>query len=354
MSKICIVGDMHIGCRSDNIHFHNLYAKFYNEVMFPFLRENGIEIIVQLGDLFDRRKFINFQSLFLSKKYFFNDVNRDFKFYTIIGNHDATYKNTIDVNSSSLLLNEYSNITVYSEPVTRSFYGVDVDFIPWICKDNEDEIYNFIKNSKSKICFGHFELSGFEMDRGNVCLEGMDRNILQKYDLVLSGHFHHKSSDGQIVYVGTPGEMTWADYDDERGFHILDLNDLSLEFYENPHKMFHKIIYDETQETLEKIQEKDFSKYKDKIVKVIVSNKTNPYMFDVFFDKLYQSSPLDVSIVEDFVDYSEISEEDVIDEAEDTMTILDKYIDSLETNLDSMRIKNLMREIYNEAQSLEV
>ncbi len=235
-----------------------------------------------------------------------------------------------------------------------SFYVFDVYLIPWICKDNEDEIYNFIKNSKSKICFGHFELSGFEMDRGNVCLEGMDRNILQKYDLVLSGHFHHKSSDGQIVYVGTPGEMTWADYDDERGFHILDLNDLSLEFYENPHKMFHKIIYDETQETIEKIQEKDFSKYKDKIVKVIVSNKTNPYMFDVFFDKLYQSSPLDVSIVEDFVDYSEISEEDVIDEAEDTMTILDKYIDSLETNLDSMRIKNLMREIYNEAQSLEV
>ena len=354
MSKICIVGDTHFGMRSDNIHFHNLYAKFYNEVMFPFLRENGIEIIVQLGDLFDRRKFINFQSLYLSKKYFFNDVNKDFKLYTIIGNHDATYKNTIDVNSSSLLLNEYSNIKVYSEPVTQSFYGVDADFIPWICKDNEDKIYDFIKNSKSKICFGHFELSGFEMDRGNVCLEGMDRDILQKYDLVLSGHFHHKSSDGQIVYVGTPGEMTWADYDDERGFHILDLNDLSLEFVENPHKMFHKIIYDETQETLEKIQEKDFSKYKDKIVKVIVSNKTNPYMFDVFFDKLYQSSPLDVSIVEDFVDYSEISEEDVIDEAEDTMTILDKYIDSLETNLDSMRIKNLMREIYNEAQSLEV
>jgi len=161
-----------------------------------------------------------------------------------------------------LLLNEYPNITVYSEPVTRPFYGVDVDFIPWICKDNEDEIYNFIKNSKSKICFGHFELSGFEMDRGNVCLEGMDRNILQKYDLVLSGHFHHKSSDGQIVYVGTPGEMTWADYDDERGFHILDLNDLSLEFYENPHKMFHKIIYDETQETLEKIQETNDDKTK--------------------------------------------------------------------------------------------
>jgi len=274
--------------------------------------------------------------------------------YTLIGNHDAAYKNTIDVNSPTLLLGEYPNIKVFDKATTWQLFGVDVDFIPWICKDNEDEINTFIKNSKSKVCFGHFELAGFEMDRGNVCLEGMDRSILSKYDLVLSGHFHHKSSDGQIVYVGSPGEMTWADYGDKRGFHILDLNDLSLEFYENPHKMFHKIIYDDTQETIESVQEKDFDQYKDKMVKVIVTNKTNPYMFDIFFDKLYQSTPLDVSIVEDFIDYSEISEDDVVDEAEDTMTILDKYIDGLETSLDSMKLKNLMREIYNEAQSLEV
>lgn len=354
MTKVCILGDTHHGMRSDSIHFHNLYSDFYTQTLFPFLREHKIDRIIQLGDLFDRRKFVNFQSLFLSKRYFFEPINNEFKMYTLIGNHDAAYKNTIDVNSPTLLLGEYPNIKVFDKPATWQLFGVDVDFIPWICKDNEDEINTFIKNSKSKICFGHFELAGFEMDRGNVCLEGMDRSILSKYDLVLSGHFHHKSSDGQIVYVGSPGEMTWADYGDKRGFHILDLNDLSLEFYENPHKMFHKIIYDDTQETIESIQEKEFDHYKDKMVKVIVTNKTNPYMFDIFFDRLYQSTPLDVSIVEDFIDYSEISEDDVVDEAEDTMTILDKYIDGLETSLDSMKLKNLMREIYNEAQSLEV
>ena len=354
MTKVCILGDTHHGMRSDSIHFHNLYSDFYTQTLFPFLREHKIDRIIQLGDLFDRRKFVNFQSLFLSKRYFFEPINNEFKMYTLIGNHDAAYKNTIDVNSPTLLLGEYPNIKVFDKATTWQLFGVDVDFIPWICKDNEDEINTFIKNSKSKVCFGHFELAGFEMDRGNVCLEGMDRSILSKYDLVLSGHFHHKSSDGQIVYVGSPGEMTWADYGDKRGFHILDLNDLSLEFYENPHKMFHKIIYDDTQETIESIQEKEFDHYKDKMVKVIVTNKTNPYMFDIFFDKLYQSTPLDVSIVEDFIDYSEISEDDVVDEAEDTMTILDKYIDGLETSLDSMKLKNLMREIYNEAQSLEV
>ena len=354
MTKVCILGDTHHGMRSDSIHFHNLYNDFYTQTLFPFLREHKIDRIIQLGDLFDRRKFVNFQSLFLSKRYFFEPINNEFKMYTLIGNHDAAYKNTIDVNSPTLLLGEYPNIKVFDKATTWQLFGVDVDFIPWICKDNEDEINTFIKNSKSKVCFGHFELAGFEMDRGNVCLEGMDRSILSKYDLVLSGHFHHKSSDGQIVYVGSPGEMTWADYGDKRGFHILDLNDLSLEFYENPHKMFHKIIYDDTQETIESIQEKEFDQYKDKMVKVIVTNKTNPYMFDIFFDKLYQSTPLDVSIVEDFIDYSEISEDDVVDEAEDTMTILDKYIDGLETSLDSMKLKNLMREIYNEAQSLEV
>jgi hypothetical protein len=352
--KIAILGDSHFGSRGDNVHFHHLFDKFYNETFFPKLKELGITHIVQLGDLFDRRKYINFQTLFLSKKYFFNKVNEDFKLYTLVGNHDSAYKNTIDVNSPSLLLKQYENITVCEKPTTITMFGVDVDLIPWICKENEEEILEFMKNSSSKICFGHFELSGFEMDRGNMCVEGMDRNVLSRYDIVLSGHFHHKSTDGHIFYTGAPYEMTWSDYDDKRGFHILDLDSQGMEFYENPHKMFHKIVYDDTEETIESIKEKDFSQYKERYVKVVITNKNNPYLFDVFIESLYNVSPLDVTIVENFIDYSEISEEDIIDESQDTITILNKYVEeSIETKLDKNKLKNILNEIYNDALALE-
>jgi DNA repair exonuclease SbcCD nuclease subunit len=339
--------------RGDSIPFHNLYRKFYEEVFFPYLKENNIDTIFQMGDLFDRRKFIGFQTLALSRKYFFQPA-QEYKLHVLIGNHDIAFKNTLEVNSPQLLLNEYNNITVYDKPITVSFGGTVVDIIPWICNDNEIEINEFIKNSKSQICFGHFELAGFEMDRGNICHEGMDRNLLNKYDVVLSGHFHHKSTDGTITYVGTPGEMTWADYNDKRGFHIFDTETRELDFIENPHRMFHKIVYDDKLETLDSITEKDFSLYTNSMVKVIVANKINPVLYDMFLDGLYKASPLDISIVEDHTDYSEISDEDIVDQSDDTITILDKVIETLEIDLDKVKLKNVMHDIYFEAQNLEI
>ena len=350
--KIAIVGDTHFGCRNDSLHFHNYYKKFYEEVLLPTLRQMGIRKIIQLGDLFDRRKYVNYNTLYLSKQYFFDMLElNDIELVTLVGNHDIFFKNTLKVNSIELTLREYDNIHVITYPETMTFDGVAVDLIPWICEENEQEVMAFILNSNSQICMGHFELAGFEMDRGNICHEGMDRSILAKYDVVLSGHFHHKSSSGNIHYVGTPGEMTWSDYNDKRGFHIFDTETRELTFIENPFKMFHKIIYNDDQETIETVKSKNFSKYTSTIVKVIVAKKIDPYLFDVFMDKLYKSQPYDVSIVEDFTDYTQISDEDVIDQADDTMTTLSKYVDSLQIDLDKEKLKTYMREVYVEAHA---
>lgn len=350
--KIAIVGDCHFGCRNDSLHFHNYYKKFYEEVLFPTLKGMRITEIIQLGDLFDRRKYINFNTLYLSKQYFFDLLEQNgIELVTLVGNHDIFFKNTLKVNSIELTLREYHNIHVITNPETIKFGDVSIDLIPWICEENEQEVMDFISNSNSQICAGHFELAGFEMDRGNICHEGMDRSILAKYDVVLSGHFHHKSSSGNIHYVGTPGEMTWSDYNDKRGFHIFDTETRELTFIENPFKMFHKIIYNDDQETIETVKSKNFSKYTGTIVKVIVAKKIDPYLFDVFMDKVYKSQPYDVSIVEDFTDYTQISDEDVIDQADDTMTTLSKYVDSLQIDLDKEKLKTYMREVYVEAHA---
>jgi len=348
--KIAILGDTHHGMRGDSIAFHNHYREFYLNTFFPYLVQNGITTVFQLGDLFDRRKYISFQSLALCRRYFFDQfVKHGIQLHTLIGNHDITFKNTLEINSPDLLLRDYKDhVTIYEE--ATEWNGIDI--IPWICKDNEQEINQFIKNSQNHLCFGHFELQGFEMDRGNICMDGMDPTSLQKYEMVLSGHFHHKSNNGSIVYVGTPGEMTWADYNDERGFHILDTETRQLEFIPNPNKMFYKIKYNDDDMFYNDIVNTDYGYLAGKYVKLVVEKRNNSFLFDTLIDALTKAAPLEVSVVEDFSDLTTDVDVD-IDQAEDTITILNKYVDGLTLPVESDKIKNVLRDVYNEAVSME-
>jgi DNA repair exonuclease SbcCD nuclease subunit len=353
--KLCILGDTHFGARGDSLDFHKYFQKFYEEVFFPYLLENDIKTVVQMGDLFDRRKFINFNSLYLSRKYFFDKLKEhNIQLYALVGNHDVAFKNTLEVNSPNLLLNEYENVFLIEKFHTENFDGVDIDIVPWLCADNEEEIFQKIKNSKSQICFGHFEIDGFEMDRGNVHQGGLDRKTLSKYDIVLSGHFHHKSSSDNVTYVGTPYEMTWSDFDDTKGFHIFDTDNRELQFVKNTFVMFNKIVYDDAQTDFEFWKKYDYNKLKDSYVKVIVLNKQNPFLFEHVLDNLYKIGLSDLSIVEDFSENIMGDDSDIIDQAEDTMTILSKYIDNLEIDIESDKLKTLMRELYIEALNTEV
>lgn len=349
--KIAILGDTHHGMRADSIAFHNHYREFYLNTFFPYLVQNGITTVFQLGDLFDRRKYISFQSLALCRRYFFDQfVQHNIQLHTLIGNHDITFKNTLEINSPDLLLREYKDhVTIYEK--ATEWNGVDI--IPWICKDNEQEISQFIKESVNPMCFGHFELQGFEMDRGNICHEGMDANVLNKYDLVLSGHFHHKSNNGSIVYVGTPGEMTWSDYNDERGFHILDTDTRQLEFIPNPNKMFYKIQYNDEKMLYNEIVDADYSQYTGKYIKIVVEKRNNTFLFDTLIDSLAKVSPIEVAVVEDFSEITSTSDIENIDEAQDTISILNSYVDSLTLPVESDKIKSILRDVYNEAIEIE-
>lgn len=348
--KIAILGDTHFGMRGDSIAFHNHYRDFYLKTFFPYLIQHGIDTIFQLGDLFDRRKYISFQTLALCRRYFFDQlVKHNIQCRVLLGNHDIFFKNTLEVNSPDLLLKEYEkHVILYDKP--SMWMGVDI--IPWICKDNELEVMDFMKRSENQVCFGHFELSGFEMDRGNICYDGMDPNSLNKYDLVLSGHFHHKSNNGSIVYVGTPGEMTWADYNDDRGFHIFDTESRELTFISNPERMFYKIKYNDDNMFYNDIVNANYSHLTGKFLKIVVEKRNNSFLFDTLIDSITKASPLEIAVVEDFSEIIDNVEVD-IDQAEDTITILNKYVDGLTLPVESDKIKTVLREVYTQALSME-
>ena len=353
--KLCILGDSHFGARGDSLDFHKYFEKFYNEVFFPYLKANDIEVIFQMGDLFDRRKFINFNTLHLCRKYFFDRCQiLGIKVHTLLGNHDVAFKNTLEVNSTGLLLNEYNNVEYYDSFETVNFDGLKIDIVPWLCDENEVKIFEQMKESKSQICFGHFDIAGFQMEKGILSDTGVDKKVFSRYDIVLSGHFHHKSTDGQITYTGTPYEMTWSDYNDPKGFHIFDTDTRELEFVENPFHMFNKVMYDDKIHDFEYWKTYDFDSLKDSYVKVVVLNKQNPYLFDTVIDTLYKKGIADISIVEDFSDIVFDQDQELIDQAEDTMTILNKYIDNLSLNVENEKLKSLMRELYVEALNSEM
>jgi DNA repair exonuclease SbcCD nuclease subunit len=354
--KISILGDTHFGVRNDSKIFHEYYERFYDKVFFPELIKRNVRTIIQLGDLFDRRKYINFLSLTESRRYFFDKCKEyQIHVHALIGNHDIFWRESLTVNSPGLLLRDYDNITLWQDVGTLEIDGVKIDMVPWICKDNKQKIYEFIHNSSAPICVGHFELAGFNLSKGIQSHNGVDSKFLSNYVQVYSGHYHTYSNQNNITYLGTPYELFWSDYKDKKYFGIFDTKDMYFELVENPLIIFYKINYDDRQFQIKHLNTIDYNKYHGAYIKIVVVNKQNPYLFDKFLDKLYKHTPADITIVEDFTDIKvEETDIEIVDQAQDTMTILSNFIDGQSLNIsDTNKLKSLMRELYVEALSTE-
>lgn len=353
--KIALITDTHWGARNDSPLFLDYYEKFYSGTFFPTLDKEGIDTVIMLGDTFDRRKYINYLTLKRAKEIYFDELSkRKIKTFILVGNHDTTYKNTNEVNSIELLLEDYSNITAISGPKTINVDQHDICMMPWICAENYERSMEELKNTSAEICMGHFEIAGFAMHRGMQSQEGIDRAVFRKFAFTFSGHYHHKSSSDSIYYLGNPYELTWQDYNDPRGFHLFDLDNRDLTFVQNPNVMFHRIIYDDKVESIKEINDKDLSKYKNTYVKVVVVNKTNAFLFDKFMNNLYNVNPADISVAEDFTELTEGLDDSMVDQAEDTLTILNKFVDGVkEDKIDNTRLKTLLKELYVEALHTE-
>ena len=355
--KVALITDQHFGARNDSPIFLDFYQKFYDEIFFPRLKKENVDAVLILGDTFDRRKYMNFYTLKRAKEMFFEPLAQlGVDVHILAGNHDTYFKNTNDVNYVDLLLNEYgANFNVIDHPQDIYVGPHKICMMPWICAENYESSMRLLQQTDASICCGHFEIDGFQMYRGMPAHEGLKRELFRKFDFTFSGHYHHKSNADSIFYLGNPYQLTWQDYGDNRGFHIFDLDKRNLEFVENTNVIFHRVTYDDKEETIKEIDGKDLTGYKNCYIKVVVMNKTNPYLFDKFMNNLYNVNPADITIVEDFSELGEGLEDEMVDQAEDTLTILGKYIDSVEeSNIDNVKLKKLMKELYVEALNTDV
>jgi len=349
--KLAILTDTHAGVRSDSVVFLDDAKHFYQNVFFPYLEEHGIADIFHLGDLFDRRKYVNYYTLHRLKEDFLEPLNRRKLTMTVLcGNHDVFYKNTNSLNSLSDLERLYPNIAVYTKPTIEVIDGMEVLLLPWMNQENFTESMEMVHETKAQICFGHLEFAGFEMYRGSVSMHGLNPSTFQKFDMVLSGHFHHRSTNGTIFYLGTPFEMTWADFDDPKGFHIFDTETRELTFVPNPKKLFAKFIYDDTDISAKDILDMDIEPYKNTYMKIIVKAKNDPYLFDLFIKRLEHEGVHDLQVVEQHITLS--TEQDEVSEAEDTLTILKKFVENSRVPEPDL-LTNYLQTLYHEALAQE-
>lgn len=344
--KIAIITDQHFGCRKNSKVFHDYFLKFYNEIFFPTLEKERITTVVDMGDTFDSRKGIDFSSLSWAKDHYYDRLREmGCTVHTIVGNHTAYYKNTNQVNAVDLLLREYENVIVYSDPKEVQLDQLKVMFVPWINQENETKTMKLLEKTKAEVVMGHLELNGFYCYRGHVMDCGMESKVYEKFKKVFSGHYHTRSSNGNIFYLGNPYEIYWNDVNDKRGFTIFDTETLEHTPIDNTFRMFHNIYYEDTPHQMLNVEE-----YENKIVKVIVRKKTNPKKFEQFIDKLYSANVYDLKVVETFE--IPVGDNFEAEESEDTFSVLTRYVEESEIELDKSKLVNILQTIYKEASEM--
>jgi DNA repair exonuclease SbcCD nuclease subunit len=348
--RVAILNDTHIGSRNGSDIFLNDSERFFRDVFFPYLEENGIDRIIHLGDYFDNRKVISVKALKRQREFFISEIQkRNIEVHIIPGNHDCFYKNTNSVCSLNEHLSLIDQVKVYNKPEVINFDGLDIAMLPWVCDENIDESLEFLKTAEAPILCGHLELEGFRLMAGvSLKSHGMDRKLFSRFEKVLTGHFHTKSSQDNIHYLGTQVQLTWSDANDPKFFHVLDTETREVSEVENPNKVFHTFQYDDS----DGFEIPDLCNIEDGFVRVIVIKKKDNSLFEKFIDSINDADPHDLKISDNFEDFSGESVDDEDINLIDTTSLIDSYIESIETELDKTKLKKKLYTLYREAQSM--
>lgn len=342
--KIALLTDTHIGVKNDSDVFNRYFLDYYKNEFFSYLEEHNIRDIIHLGDIFDRRKYVNFSTLDLWHREFFSELN-NYNTHIIIGNHDVYYKDSNKINSPDLLLEKYDNISIHKSACELVFDDCKILFVPWINDRNKEASLARIESTDAKILMGHLEIIGFELMSGVTNDHGFDISVFSKFDNVYTGHFHKRSSRNNVHYLGSTCKITWADYGNDNGFHIFDTDKRCTEFIENKTSIFQKIFYQEDYKEIPKVQ--------GKYVKLVVKNKAavQAYLFEKYIESLNEQNPAELVVIEEDNNLTESNQ--IVDETKDTFTILQDYVNMSQIDCDKDTLNKLFLDLYQEAEQYD-
>lgn len=355
---ISMITDLHFGVRGDSRTWHDIMREFYTDTYIPRILRDEIKTVVILGDVFDKRKSVGVETAAFAREVLFDPLEQiGVHVHVICGNHDVALRNTNRFNSLEMLYSGRRNVTIYTEPTETTLPGIGkVLMLPWINRENHQQCLHHLKTTSAGVVFSHLELAGFEYHVGQVSDHGhIDAELLDRFRAVYTGHYHHKSSKGNIHYLGTPYQLTWADYADPKGFHIIKA-DGSLEFIKNEVETFIKVVYDDV-DNLDSVKKflnlEESEEFKNRYVEVIVKRKDNPKTFERFLSKVNDMLPVEC-VVRDQTNRLVEAKEDVVFSS-DALSFSMQYVDEMvETDLSKDTIKRKIAALYSRANGMEM
>jgi len=312
MSKYIIVTDTHLGYKGGSDEYHNIAISLFNRIV-EVAKENGIKSLIHGGDFFDSRKAIPVRTIPIALDIISLLKTQFDMIYILAGNHDIHYKDKIDPTSLDIFMGHSDGVTIVKSPIV---VGNNIHLQPWLIDG-----FKHMSDYSNAYLIGHFEMSGITINRaGTISKVGISTSDFKDYKMVLSGHYHTRSTTGNITYLGSPYHMTFNDEGD-RGFYIFDDIDGSLELI--PFTEYPKFIIFE----YDKI---DMSKVNGNNIKVIFTDDIGTAKINTINNKIYESCPnqlfVEFSFKESF--NNDIVSDQSIDEIIDIRSIEKKYLDS--------------------------
>lgn len=335
---------------------HRWQQRFLTDVFFPTLDAHRITTVLHAGDYGDRRKYASFATTqFMETAYRAKLRERNIHEHVIVGNHDCFLRDSTAINSIEELFRHDTSLTIHAHPTEIDVDGCGVLLLPWICGNTRDASMRLIRESSCPVVLGHLEIAGFQMYRGHPSTEGLDPSLFDRFGLVMSGHYHHRSYQHPIQYLGAMWAMTWQDYRDPRGFHLFDTETHALTFIENPYCPFVRLVYDDEQTTADEMErvladiESPTSPFRDAYVKIVVKSRIDPAMFERVMSALTRVNPQDILVMDDVVNDAPDVEPTGESTDVDTETVIREYVEQLNVTCDKPALTAYLQELYRDA-----
>jgi DNA repair exonuclease SbcCD nuclease subunit len=331
MSKYLLVGDSHWGMSNNNQRLIQQNIDVWNYIL-TIAKEYKVAGIIETGDFFDKRKEIDMQLLSTIKNEVISKL--EVPLYCIVGNHNSYFKDT----------NRVDNLTVIEGglvKVIRTPTKIDnIDLIPWITKENVNDIQTFILGSNSKFCVGHFEFNNFPYDKFRMAevQEKLSRSHFGTYNKVFSGHYHIKSEKENIIYIGTPHQLTWIDVDTDKYIYILDTESNDIIQLHTNNRIYHQFNIE------------DLIVYKDKItnnrIKIFYDEDIDKKLLIDIQTQVQQLNPDQLQFIKKSSNKKKEQSSVKIDESKNLLDLILDYIKNINP-ANKEKIEFLMKKIYN-------
>lgn len=283
--KVILTADIHNGYGQDG------RAIWSMKVIREYAKNNNIEHIIVLGDLFDDRESLRIDTISEVSLFFKEAANTYNQGWTMFpGNHDMFLRNSWKINSLQFLENYVNLIQSVSKFVLD---GKTFWVLPFI---HHEDIYmkavNELSNKATNddILLTHVGVRGATM---NQCFLLKNWNIVTfektNFKRVFTGHFHNHQTIGKVTYPGSPIAFRFDEGLVDHGFIVYDIQANSFEFIDT-RKEAAKLGWEAPADFITIVDDTDLSNFTDIIknnnVKVTLTKEYTQNELAKFREKL--------------------------------------------------------------------